>query len=206
MYLTQTLHRAVQQHPGRTATIFGDRARTFAEHRERVERLAGALRALGVRDGARVAMMSLNSDRYMEYLMAVLWAGGVVVPVNTRWSSDEIAASLDDCAVAVLITDTTFREQAAEMTGRCASVSALIDAGESGEPAAGALDYESLIAGAEPVDDAWRHGDDLAAIFYTGGTTGRAKGVMLSHANLMTSALGLIASGAFATPGGAFLH
>ncbi|PQP19525.1 hypothetical protein C5613_30090 [Rhodococcus opacus] len=69
MYLTQGLHRAAQQTPNRPTTIFRDRVFTFAEQRDRVARLAGGLRALGVRDGDRVAMLALNSDRYSEYYL-----------------------------------------------------------------------------------------------------------------------------------------
>ena len=66
MYLTQGLHRAVQQRPDQAMTIFGERRRTYREVADRVARLAGALRELGVREGDRVAMLSLNSDRYSE--------------------------------------------------------------------------------------------------------------------------------------------
>jgi acyl-CoA synthetase (AMP-forming)/AMP-acid ligase II len=71
MYLTQALHRAVQQHPDRIASIFGTRRRTFAEFADRVARLAGALQKLGMKPGDRVAMLGLNSDRHLEYQMAV---------------------------------------------------------------------------------------------------------------------------------------
>lgn len=67
MYLTQALHRAVQQHPDRIASIFGTRQRSFAEFADRVARLAGALQRLGMKPGDRVAMLAMNSDRYLEY-------------------------------------------------------------------------------------------------------------------------------------------
>jgi acyl-CoA synthetase (AMP-forming)/AMP-acid ligase II len=154
-----------------------------------------------------VAMLALNSDRYLEYLVAVPWADAVLVPVNTRWSFDEIADSFDDCEVSVLLVDESFRDVAERLVARCESVRIVIDTGESADGAApGSLHVDALIAGSEPIDDARRGGDDLAAIFYTGGTTGRSKGVMLSHANLMVSALGSAASGFWATPGGVFLH
>lgn len=76
MYWTQGLHRAVQQKPDGLATIFGERKRTFREQADRVARLAGALRRLGVRDGVRVGILALNSDRYAELLLAIPWADG----------------------------------------------------------------------------------------------------------------------------------
>jgi acyl-CoA synthetase (AMP-forming)/AMP-acid ligase II len=74
MYLTQSLHRAVQQHPDRPAIRAGALVRSYREFAERVARLAGALQQLGMMPGDRVAMLALNSDRYMEYQFAVPWA------------------------------------------------------------------------------------------------------------------------------------
>jgi long-chain acyl-CoA synthetase len=96
MYLTQSLHRAISTQPGAIASVYRDRRRTYAQMGDRVARLAGALRALGLQPGDRVGMLSLNSDRYLEYFMAVYWAGCAVNPVNIRWSAAEIAYSLDD--------------------------------------------------------------------------------------------------------------
>jgi len=76
MYYTQALHRAVQLHPDKTATLCGGRRRSFRELIERVARLAGGLRRLGLQPGERVAMLALNSDRYLEYYAGVPWAGG----------------------------------------------------------------------------------------------------------------------------------
>lgn len=84
MYLTQGLHRALQATPDAVATVFGDRERTFREHIDRIARLAGGLQKLSVERGGRVAILSLNSDRYAEYLLAVPWADAVLNPVNIR--------------------------------------------------------------------------------------------------------------------------
>jgi acyl-CoA synthetase (AMP-forming)/AMP-acid ligase II len=108
MYLTQGLHRALQQQPDEVMTIFGARRRTFREVASRVARLAGALRELGVTGGDRVAMLALNSDRYHEYLLAVPGADAVLNPVNFRWSAAEIAYSLRDSASRVLLVDDMF--------------------------------------------------------------------------------------------------
>ena len=98
MYITQSLHRSVQQYPDRIAVRFGKRTRTFRELAQRVARLAGAFETLGLQPGDRVAMLALNSDRYLEYQMAVPWAGGVVNPCNIRWSPAEVLYSIEDCS------------------------------------------------------------------------------------------------------------
>lgn len=204
MYLTQPLHRAVQQHPNRIAVRWGDRQRTFGEFVDRVARFAGALQELGVQAGDRVAMLSLNSERYLEYQMAVPWAGAVLNPCNIRWSPAEILYSLEDSGSTVLLVDDTFKGLVAQFRRESTTLREFIHCGD-GEPPEGMLSYETLVAESKPVPDAVRRGDDLAGIFYTGGTTGFPKGVMLSHTNLCSSGLTVHAEG-LARPGGTYLH
>lgn len=196
MYLTQSLHRAVQQNPDGIATIFGDRVRSFVEQADRVARLAGALRRLGVESGDRVAYLGLNSDRFIEYYLAVPWADAVLNPVNVRWSPAEIAYSLEDSQTRVLLVDDAFIPLLPAIRDRYIELNTLIYVGDAG-PLPGMLGYEELVAAGPAVDDVRRGGDAMAALFYTGGTTGFPKGVMLSHANLLTSALGSMATGGF---------
>ena len=186
--LTQALHRAARLHRDRIATVCGDRRRTYAEFGERVARAAAALHALGVRAGDRVGILSMNSDRFLELLFATWWAGGVVNPVNTRWVSREIAYSLDDCETRILAVDDSFAKLVPDITSRSRSLRTVLHIGDGIAPA-GMFAYESLLAEHAPMADARRSGDDLAGVFYTGGTTGAPKGVMLSHANLWSSAM-----------------
>jgi acyl-CoA synthetase (AMP-forming)/AMP-acid ligase II len=184
MYWTQGLHRSLQQAPDAPATVFGSRVRSFREQAGRVARLAGALRELGVRDGERVGILARNSDRFAELLLAVPWANGVLHPINVRWSAAEIADSLDEAGTEILFAD-----------HGCAAGARTVVRIED--------EYEDLIAGARQVEDARRRGDALAALFYTGGTAGSPKGVMLSHAGLLTGALAIRATVPWvAAPGG----
>ena len=115
MRVTQPLQRNLQQIPHEIATVDGDRRQTWAEFVDRVARLAGALQALGVAPGDRVAVIGLNSDRHMEVFFAVPWAGGVIVPTNYRWSAPEIAFSLNDSGTRVLFVDHHFWPLVAEL-------------------------------------------------------------------------------------------
>ena len=105
MYLTNSLHRCLQQTPDKIATIFRGRQRRYDEFCDRVARLAGALKAAGMKDNDRVGVLALNSDRYLEIIMAVWWGGGVLNPVNIRWSAPEVVYSLDDCDTGMLFID-----------------------------------------------------------------------------------------------------
>ncbi len=188
MYLTQPLHKALREAPNRTAVVFGQRRWSYRSFVDRVGRLAGALKEQGLRPNDRVGMLALNSDRYLEYYYGTFWAGGAVNPVNIRWSPAEIAYSLDDCDTRVLIVDDAFASLIPEVREHSKALRAVIYAGEGAAPPS-MLDYETLVQRAEPVSDEGRKGDDLAGVFYTGGTTGLPKGVMLTHANIFLNAL-----------------
>ena len=187
MGITQCVGRAVQQNRHGIATRFGRRTRRWGEFAERVARLAGGLRALGVEPGDRVAILALNSDRYLEFYAAVPWAGAVAVPLNAYWSPAETITALNGSAATVLMIDDAFASIAEAVRADARSVRAVIHMGDAAAPV-GMTSYEHLIERAAPIPDAGRTGDDLAGIFYTGGTTGFPKGVMLSHRSLWASA------------------
>lgn len=177
MHLTQMLNGAADTRPDHLATIDGDRRRTWGEVRARVSRLAAALRALGMEAGDRVAILALNCDRYTEYLFAVWWAGGAVVPMNTRWLVAEHAFSLNDSGAKILFIDGNFAAMADSICAAAPSVTRRIYMGDDAPEEM--LSYETLIAEHEPCADAMRADEDLAGLFYTGGTTGFPKGVMV---------------------------
>ena len=167
------LRRAVQVAAGRPAVTCGEVSLTYAETRERCRRLVGALRGIGVEEGDRVAVVGPNCHRYLELYQAVPGAGMVVVPLNQRHSDAELRYALEDSGAKVLFAGRPVADLPA-------GVSTVVDMGEG---------YEAFLAGAGPADFPGGVGEeDLAGLFYTGGTTGAAKGVMLTHRNLVANA------------------
>ncbi len=189
MLLCLSVERAAQVNGRGCATAYLGRTRTWTEFRSRVARLASGLKALGLNAGDRVAILGANSDSYLEALYAVWWFGGVVVPMNFRWSPQEHQGCLEDAGVAALLFDAVHEGVGVQLgaglpTGR--SVLMRLDS-----PPAGSTAAEALIADAEPLPLANADPSALAGLYYTGGTTGRPKGVMLSASALWSSAMSM---------------
>jgi long-chain acyl-CoA synthetase len=187
MFLTQSLKRAAQVNRHGTATIDGEWKQTWEGFEQRVSKLAGALRALGLEAGGRVAVLSFNSARYLEYFFAISWAGGIIVPLNVRLSPHELIYMLTDSGSQILVVDDAHATIAQELA-TASTIKHVIQAGVL-PTLSGFLDHETIIESAQAVPDAGRCGADVAGIFYTGGTTGLSKGVMLTHTNLISNAL-----------------
>lgn len=192
MALTQMLHKAAREHPNGLALRQDEVVWTFAQWADRAARLASMLRQLGVHDGQRVGMLGPNGVHYAAFMFGTWWAGGVINPVNVRWSVAEMAYSLDDCDTRILLVDDPFLEVAGELVQASSALQHLVYCG-AGEPPAGCLSLDAAWRECAPMADASRSGDALAMVMYTGGTTGRPKGVMLSHANLYVATLGSMA-------------
>lgn len=189
MYLTQGLRRAAQIRPRAKAIVDGDRQWTWNEVLERVSRTAGMLRNLGLQAGDRAAVLSLNNAQYFKLLFAVPWAGGSVVPLNTRLIASEIDYILEDSGAKILFVDKTFAPLLKSL--RAEQMRAVIQF-DAEQQADDVLPFEPLMLSSSPIEDKLRGGDDLAGIYYTGGTTGRPKGVMLSHGNLVANAINVM--------------
>jgi long-chain acyl-CoA synthetase len=172
------IERALRTAANREAVVCGADRLSFNELDDRLRRLGGALRTLGLAPGDRVAILAANCHRYIETYLAVPAAGFVLVPLNTRHAEPELRYALADSGARVLITD-----RAAEgLSDLVEMVLQLPD------------EYDRLVAGAEASSfDADITESSLAGIFYTGGTTGAAKGVMLTHRNLLANAFELLA-------------
>lgn len=207
MLLTQSLRRLGKIAGSRLATVEGPERRNWTEINDRVARLAGGLASLGIGHGDRVAILALNSARYMEAYFAILWAGGAVVPLNTRWSFDELAYGLADSEPDVLFIDAHFLPQLEGLRQRWTGLKHAVLIGEAHDGSSGLIDYEKLIEDNAPVEPAILPPESLAVICYTGGTTGLAKGVMLSHLAVWSSSVALsIDYSQLSAPGTIFLH
>ena len=147
--------------------------------------LAGALRGLGVEPGDRVTVQVEKSPEALMLYLACLRAGAVYLPLNTAYTLAELDYFIGDAEPRLVVVDPRSREGVAPVAGAYGSAVETLDAAGGG----------SLVQRADGVDadfaDAERGPDDLAAILYTSGTTGRSKGAMLSHDNLLSNALTL---------------
>jgi long-chain acyl-CoA synthetase len=161
------------------ALLFEGRWHTSAELFERAGRLGAGLSALGVRPGERVAVMMANSPEVGISYQALWRAGAVITPANFLMAVEDLRHVLADSEAAAVITTTEFADKVRSAAADLDSVRFLISSGDDeGFQALSSLEE------AEPAPIVPRANEDLAALLYTGGTTGRSKGVMLTHANL----------------------
>jgi long-chain acyl-CoA synthetase len=195
MVLTMGLRRSLALDADAEALVSDEARLTRREMVDRIARLASALRNLGMQDNDRVAMLAPNGQQYIEFYFGVLWGGGIVVPVNSRFALAEMIEQVRDAEPFALIVDRTFVEMGEALAQSVPSIKALMIVGETGASSRSvrSVNYEDALQSVKPVPDAMRGEEDIACLFYTGGTTGRSKGVMLSHGNLWANAMTTIA-------------
>ncbi len=196
------LERPAAQHGDGIATIdvgTGEQ-RTWSETRDRVRSVATGLRDLGLEAGDRVAILSLNSARHYELWFAIPEGGLVMNDLNFRLAPPELAFICNDCSVRVLFVDDMFLDVGRRLIEECDDLATLVHMGPGLEPPDGTIAYDALAATpARDLSDAQATSDTVAAIFYTGGTTGLPKGAMLTHRNLTANALHMAATLSFGT-------
>lgn len=176
-----------------TALVFRDAETTYAALGARIDALAGALRERGVAPGDRVAYLGNNHPSFIESMFATTLLGAIFVPLNTRLSPAELTYQLEDSGARLLIASASLDDAASTATAELALERLRVREPDAAAAPDGVLDYESLIAAAEPLVEAPHVTlDDRAVIIYTSGTTGRPKGAVLTHGNLTWNALNAI--------------
>jgi len=172
--LASVLAEPARQWPDKTAVIESERRRSYADLWRAARATAAALQELGVEAGTRVALLAPNVVEFVEGYYGILAAGGIVVPIPTLLNAEEAAYLVADSGAQLVLHHASF----AELGSKAAA--------QAGIPA---HSLEGLGEGHEPIDRiVGRDSEDVALIFYTSGTTGRPKGALLTHLNLVMNA------------------
>jgi len=193
MPLDELLPKAAKLHPDREAVVCGNTRMTYREFSDRVWRLANGLESLGLRRNDRLSILHENCHIFLETYFASAHLGLILVPLNFRLSSKELAMIVNDSGARMLIAQDIFRDKTEDLPRHGCRVERVIRTGDSVGP--GETGYEALLAGQPAAPTQPRHirDEDVAHLYYTSGTTGKPKGVMLTHRNVKSHALGTIA-------------
>ncbi len=187
------LVQSERREPDKTAIVCGETRLSYREYADRVRLLIGALSALGLERGDRVAYLGLNCHRLLELYYAVPARGAILSPLNVRLTAPELLFILQDLAPKLLVTDQTLLPMAKALAQQTGVPIVLLSGPKDTE---GVLFYEDMLASAAPIDLMAGEVEecDVAEIFYTSGTTGKPKGVQLTHRNLYLHAMGVMVS------------
>jgi long-chain acyl-CoA synthetase len=173
--LADLVRSAAQAHPHKPALVFHGAVTTWAQLDARVDAVGRGLQALGLATGDRVALHLGNSPDFVAAYYGALRAGLVALPVNTGYTPPELAHVLGDSGAAAVVTSADGATAVRAVEGHPQHVVVV------GEPS-----WQQLLEGGGPLD-AVGGGDDLAVLLYTSGTSGRAKGAMLSHRAMLAN-------------------
>jgi fatty-acyl-CoA synthase len=171
----------------------GDQRYTYGTLNERANRAANWMRSLGVEKGDRVSILAYNGIEYVDLFYGLAKIGAVLAPLNWRLVAPELIYIVNDCQPRVLICGLDFVDLLAQMRSE---IEVAYYVALDGAEIEGALDYEAGVAAASPTEPPRPalEADDTYAILYTSGTTGRPKGAMIPHRQVLWNAINTIAS------------
>src|SRR5215207_1004369 len=176
--IVEAFVRHAEGTPEKLCLSFEGERWTYEQLRERAETFAAALRTWGLRPGERVALFLGNSPDFLAAYLGIHLAGGVVVPVNTAYRRAELRHIFDDAGVRLCLTDGERRPELERVREDLPELEVVIEAGE---------ELKDFLDSAEAGETGLPGSEDLAVIAYTSGTTGRSKGAMLLHRNLVVN-------------------
>ncbi len=199
MPLNELLPKAVKLFPQREAVVCGELRMDYRTFGSRVWKLCHGLASLGVKRRDRVAVLHENCHVFLEAYFAAAHLGAILVPLNFRLSPKELAMILNDSECRILIAQAAFLDKVKEIPALVPGIERILwtQRQRSPEVLSGTheLTYEALLENQEeaPPRELTIEDEDIAHLYYTSGTTGRPKGVMLTHKNVKSHALGTIA-------------
>jgi len=173
MALGDIVKHSAEKYPGKEALFFEKEALTYQELAESIDRLANSLIKSGINPGDRVGLLLPNSIPFVTAYLSIVKCGGIVVPLNILFKAGELKYILEDSGASLIITSSYFspviEQISSQVKGKFILFTELLNKGEN-------------ISVSVDVKD-----EDTAAILYTSGTTGRPKGAMLTHRNLLSN-------------------
>ncbi len=179
--------------PDREAIVAAERRLTYRQLDERINRLAQHFLSLGIGAGDHIGLMLHNGTEYLEGMLAAYKVRAVPINVNYRYVADELRYVFDDADLVGLVVHRAFAPNVAPVVSEVPRLKHVVVVDDGSDAVVGidnAVNYEAALAGASPRRDfAPRSGDDLY-IVYTGGTTGRPKGVVWRHEDIFFAAMG----------------
>lgn len=193
MNLSTLIAKGAKYYGDKTAVVFGEKRFSFREVNERVNRLAHGLLKIGVKKGDRVASLNRNCHQHIEIVFARFKVGTVDIPLNPRLSPEDIAWQINDSQANTIFVAPELLDKLRSILPSCKGIKHVIAlSGASGSE----VDYEELAASGNPQEppavDTDIYGDDVGAIMYTAGTTGKAKGIVHPRRSIWTVARNLM--------------
>lgn len=194
--LFSLLSKAAQSHPNQTAVICGDEQYSYMQLKDRVDRLAVGLESIGIRQNDKIAIIHRNCHRFLEVYFAAAKIGAILVPINYRLACQDFIYILNNSQAKVLMAQPSLIEPLFDNKEELPSLGNIIltESSDAGKIKLTHLEYESLLERDKPDENyiPVKQESDTAQIYYTSGTTGRPKGVMLTYSNNRKHAEGTI--------------
>jgi fatty-acyl-CoA synthase len=195
MSLFKILQEAASRSPDKLAFICGKNRYTYSQLKERVDKLAKGLQSIGIREKDKIAIIHRNCHRYLEAYFASAKIGAVLVPINYRLSGKDFVFIMNDARVSLLIAQP---DLVSCLDGKAPRLpllkNCIVTDPQGATDLPGRLAYDSLIeeTRSENEPPAESSGSQIAHIYYTSGTTGKPKGVILTHRNNSSHAEGTL--------------